>query len=115
MKQVNRGIRNVCAGVPADAGSGACKLKFFQYVEWLDGDECHFWRGRRFPSGYGAFFWRGKSYGAHIVAYYMKFREVPTVAMHMCSNKHCVNPDHIFNGTHSLNLRHRIHVEKAEK
>jgi len=111
----------ITRGIPPDVATKECMEKFFSLVQdkyyfpGKGGDRCHKWGGKMFHNGYPAFLWDRRVYGAHRVAYYIKYREEPEEILHMCSNRGCVNPDHMIGGSHKLNMRHYHYVEKVEK
>lgn len=70
-------------------------------------DSCWNWTGATGGSGYGQF-WIGDR---NIPAHWFLMPEWPTSkteACHKCDNKLCVNPDHIFIGTRSDNMRDMV-------
>ena len=73
----------------------------------IDGStKCWNWLKSKNNRGYGFFYKDGKRYFAHRY-YYEKYREkIPDkmCACHKCDNPSCVNPDHIFIGTHKDNM-----------
>lgn len=70
--------------------------RFIDKIEKTDG--CWKWKGRDNGSGYGEFHFQNTSKRAHRVSYeYFTGRLIPTdmVIDHLCSNRICVNPDHL--------------------
>ena len=75
------------------------------------GDGCWEWTAKRNNKGYGMFGVRTKSgwsfTTASRVAYELTYGPIPKGkwVLHICDNRSCARPDHLFLGTHSDNMR----------
>ena len=76
-------------------------------MEKAGDDECWIWNGHVLASGYGRI--TGKSYKetAHRYSYILHDGEIPggLSVLHKCNTKRCVNPAHLYVGTHNDNMR----------
>lgn len=69
---------------------------------------CWEWQGGRTPKGYGqCSVGGGRTRGAHRVAFEVWNEEIAAgnVVCHRCDNPPCINPAHLFQGSHSDNFR----------
>jgi hypothetical protein len=73
----------------------------------LIGDGCWEWQGATSGKGYGRVSVGGRKLSAHRVAWTLWNGPITSglFILHHCDNPPCVRPDHLFEGTHLVNMR----------
>ena len=116
--QIKRGNRETC--------SRHCKGKLQTrraIAEFWDGvttarDGCWVWNGaKRTKFSYGVFSIKHQNHQAHRIAWELVNGSIPDglFVLHKCDNPPCVNPEHLFLGTHIDNMRDMVKKGRAKQ
>lgn len=83
----------------------------FEKFIFYSPDGCWYWTGsvRGWQRKYGSFKFNGIMKAAHRVSYIIYIGNIPLDmhVLHSCDNPKCVNPNHLFIGTHQDNMDDR--------
>lgn len=87
------------------------KERFLSHVNIpADFNDCWIWTKSLFSSGYGKFSIEHKNHYAHRVSFELFVGPIPDklFVCHSCDNKLCVNPLHLWLGTHQDNMDDKV-------
>jgi hypothetical protein len=86
--------------------------RFWSKVNKLN--DCWEWTGSLNEWGYGRFYFAAKEWRAHRFSWLLHFGPIPIdqLVLHTCDNPKCINPNHLFLGSHIDNMRDKIRKKR---
>lgn len=78
---------------------------------------CWNWIAGKTIDGYGSFNIGHRMENAHRVSFKITYGDIPNGlhCLHKCDNRVCVNPEHLFLGTNSDNVKDRVIKKRSNK
>lgn len=71
-------------------------------------EDCWLWTGCLDKDGYGLSSIAGKKMPAHRAMWTLTYGAPSLYILHTCTNRHCINPKHLYEGTQKQNVQDQI-------
>lgn len=102
-------------GTYNDRSKAPPEERFWRQVKKSDeANGCWIWQGAKYGHGYGKFRLGRERKAAHRYSYQLHYGEIPNRQhiLHHCDTPACVNPQHLYAGTHQDNMRDRTQKKR---
>lgn len=117
----SRYIDSVCGNPiccnPKHLGERDLHHRLFGNTHLDDDTGCWEWLGAiSGKNGYGVITINGKAKSAHRVSYEISVGKIEKglMVLHKCNNRICINPEHLYLGTHNDNMRDMAHTQAVK-
>jgi hypothetical protein len=90
--------------------------RFWSYVAKGNEEECWEWRGALKKNGYGVLTVNHRQVLVHRLSYELHNGDIGDLCVcHSCDNPKCVNPNHLFLGTHQENMDDKVEKGRVSR
>lgn len=124
MKTLTEDAPAIATPAPAQVNTDLLQLtdaeaaRFWAKVDKSAGpDDCWLWTGAKIDTGHGVVKYRGVQTQAYRLSFRIHKGSIPDglCVCHHCDNPPCVNPSHLYSGTHGQNIKDRDDRQRTAK